>query len=212
MNIYEKLQTCRVELQNSNLKKSGKNDYAGYEYFELQDFMPKINELFLKYKLCGIVTFGTEVAELSICNIEKPEEKIIFTSPMAEASLKGCHPVQNLGAVETYQRRYLYMTALEITESDILDNSIKKSNGNPSNNNNNKNNNNKSDKATQAMIDEVLTLAKEKYENIQDFYNRLGQMEEMNEITTRYYATKKKGILWTVEDYEAVKQDLELPF
>jgi hypothetical protein len=40
---------------------------------------------------------------------------------MAEANLKGTHPIQNLGAVETYQRRYLWMTAMEIVEHDALD-------------------------------------------------------------------------------------------
>ncbi|MNP43870.1 ERF superfamily protein [compost metagenome] len=44
-----------------------------------------------------------------------------FTSPMGSAALKGCHEVQNIGAVETYQRRYLYVTALEIVEHDALD-------------------------------------------------------------------------------------------
>jgi hypothetical protein len=40
---------------------------------------------------------------------------------MAEANLKGAHPIQNLGAVESYQRRYLWMTAMEIVEHDIID-------------------------------------------------------------------------------------------
>ncbi len=40
---------------------------------------------------------------------------------MAEAQLKGCHPVQNLGATQTYLRRYLYVLALEIVEHDALD-------------------------------------------------------------------------------------------
>ena len=40
---------------------------------------------------------------------------------MKDATLKGAHPIQNLGAVETYQRRYLYMTAFEIVEADVLD-------------------------------------------------------------------------------------------
>ena len=54
-------------------------------------------------------------------NVDKPEEVIIVTSPMSEAALKGCHPVQNLGAVETYIRRYLWVAALEIVEHDALD-------------------------------------------------------------------------------------------
>jgi hypothetical protein len=61
------------------------------------------------------------MAEMHIINIDKPEEVIIVTSPMSEAALKGCHPVQNLGAVETYIRRYLWVAALEIVEHDALD-------------------------------------------------------------------------------------------
>jgi hypothetical protein len=40
---------------------------------------------------------------------------------MSTAALKGCHEVQNLGAVETYIRRYLWVTALEIVEHDAID-------------------------------------------------------------------------------------------
>ena len=47
--------------------------------------------------------------------------QIILTSPMGSADLKGCHVVQNIGAVETYQRRYLWVAALEIVEHDALD-------------------------------------------------------------------------------------------
>ena len=114
MNVYEKLNNCRIELQGMKLKKSGKNKFAGYEYYELQDFLPTIIELFNKYKLCSVVSYSPETATMHLCNIEKPDEIITFHSPMAEANLKGCHPIQNLGAVETYQRRYLYMAALEI--------------------------------------------------------------------------------------------------
>jgi len=40
---------------------------------------------------------------------------------MSTASLKGCHEVQNLGAVQTYIRRYLWVCALEIVESDAIE-------------------------------------------------------------------------------------------
>jgi hypothetical protein len=42
---------------------------------------------------------------------------------MSSAALKGCHEVQNLGAVQTYLRRYLWVAALEIVEHDALDSS-----------------------------------------------------------------------------------------
>ena len=121
MNIYEKLQEARVELQGMNLKKSGKNSFAQYDYFELADFMPHINRIMLDKKLTGFCSFTEDLASLTLVNSEKPEERIVFTSPMSKANLKGCHEVQNLGAVETYQRRYLYTTAFEIVEADLLD-------------------------------------------------------------------------------------------
>ena len=121
MNVYEKLQKARVELQSASIKKSGKNTFSNYDYFELGDFLPMINTIFNELKLFSQISFSQELATLKIINTEKPEEVIEFTSPMADAQLKGCHPIQNLGAVQTYQRRYLYMAALEIVEHDILD-------------------------------------------------------------------------------------------
>jgi hypothetical protein len=120
MKVYENLNKVRLALQKTKLTKSGHNKFAGYQYFELGDFLPTINELFAAYGLCGFISFGKELATLTIISTEDAS-KIEITSPMAEANLKGCHPIQNLGAVETYTRRYLWVTALEIVEHDALD-------------------------------------------------------------------------------------------
>lgn len=120
MSIYKKLQAARVELQGIKMKKSGSNKFAGYQYFELGDFLPVINTLFDKHGMCGVVSYTADLATLRIVDVEDGSS-IEFTSPMGSAALKGCHEVQNIGAVETYQRRYLYVTALEIVEHDALD-------------------------------------------------------------------------------------------
>lgn len=105
------------------LNKSGHNNFAGYNYFELSDFLVPALEIFESVGLTSIITFNTDVATMHIINAEKPDESITITSPMAEANLKGCHPIQNLGAVETYTRRYLWVAALEIVEHDAVDSS-----------------------------------------------------------------------------------------
>lgn len=127
-NIYEKLQGMRVALHKTELKKSGKNTHTGYNYFELGDFLPTINTLMDECKVCGVVRFGIELATLTLYDSEQPESTIEFTSPMSTAALKGCHDVQNLGAVQTYLRRYLYTTAFEIVEYDALDALVGKDN------------------------------------------------------------------------------------
>lgn len=121
MNIFEKLNAARLYFQNANVKMSGYNSFANYKYYELSDILPVINRAAKEIGFTCIVRFGKEEATLEFVDIEKSEEKIVFSSPMSTASLKGCHEVQNLGAVESYVRRYLYLTAFEIVESDCLD-------------------------------------------------------------------------------------------
>ena len=125
MSVYKKLQEARILLQNTSLKKSGRNKFAGYEYFELGDFLPTIQNIFSKIGLCGTVSFGTEIATLTIIDVDDTTNayasRIVFSSPMSSAELKGCHAIQNLGAVQTYLRRYLWVAAMEIVEHDALD-------------------------------------------------------------------------------------------
>jgi len=120
MSVYKKLNEARIMLQNTKLNKSGHNKFAGYTYFELGDFLPAAQSIFAEIGLCGIVSYAQDVATLSIHDVDG-EGVVTITSPMAEANLKGCHPIQNLGAVETYTRRYLWVTAMEIVEHDALD-------------------------------------------------------------------------------------------
>lgn len=121
MNIYEKLQQARVTLQAQNLKKSGKNAYSGFTYFELADFLPTVNTIFNELKLFANFSIIDNTATLIIVDSEKPDNNTTFTMPTAELQLKGCSAIQALGGVNTYCKRYLYLNALEIVESDMLD-------------------------------------------------------------------------------------------
>lgn len=123
MNIYQKLQSCRVRLQKMNLKKSGENKFAKFKYYELSDFLPAINELFDEFKLFDHFGIDSEKAVLTIIDTEADTnaEPVTFTMPIAAADVKGATPIQSLGAQNTYLRRYLYMNALDIVENDTLD-------------------------------------------------------------------------------------------
>jgi hypothetical protein len=118
--VYAKLQKCRVELQNMELKKSGHNKFAGYRYFELGDFLPAVNTLFDIFGLAYSLQFDREMATMFIIDVETGSS-IKFTCPMEQAILKGCMPVQNLGASITYLTRYLLVMALAISEHDAVD-------------------------------------------------------------------------------------------
>lgn len=120
MNLIQKVMWIRQEFGSAKLKKSGHNQYAGFDYFELEDIVPKAMEICTKYNVLPLVSFNKDFAVMTIIDAESGE-KLEITSPMAEAQLKGCHPIQNMGATETYSRRYLWMAFLEVTEPDPSD-------------------------------------------------------------------------------------------
>ena len=140
MNVYARLAKARVMLQKKALKKSGENKYAGFKYFELADFLPSVNEIFAEVGLCSQFYITTEKAEnlapegyepyytdmpsvayLEIINTDMPSQSVTFSSAIAEAAMKGASPIQQLGSVHTYMRRYLWLEAMEITECDGVD-------------------------------------------------------------------------------------------
>lgn len=120
MSVHKKLMEARVQLLNCKLSKSGLNKFAGFQYFELGDFLPEITKIFNNVGLCGVVSFGADLATLTIRDVDSQDE-ILITSPLVEVQMKGCLPIQGLGAQQTYIRRYLWITAMEIVEHDSLD-------------------------------------------------------------------------------------------
>jgi hypothetical protein len=119
MTVYRKLQAARHELSKANLKKTGHNKFGGWYYYELGDFMPTVHKLFDAVGLCGVVTFG-EMAMLTVYDTEDGSS-VQFFSPIVYAENSKGQAIQVLGSTHTYLRRYLWLLAMEITESDQID-------------------------------------------------------------------------------------------
>lgn len=150
-NIYKKLASARMELQSAGLKKSGMNNFLRFAYFELSDFLPKINEMANRYGFFTRFSIDAERAELLVINTDDPNDFAAFyvnildcqrsqrafneaiidvTHRSAEVheyrDSKDLKPlnvqsIQDLGKNITYLRRYLLMIAFEICEVDALD-------------------------------------------------------------------------------------------
>lgn len=119
MTVYRKLQAARHELSKTNLKKTGHNKFGGWYYYELGDFIPTVHKLFDAVGLCGVVTFG-EMAMLTIYDTDDGSS-VQFFSPIVYAENSKGQAIQVLGSTHTYLRRYLWLLAMEITESDQID-------------------------------------------------------------------------------------------
>jgi len=120
MSVFTKLNEARAKFHALKLEKTGHNKFAGYYYFELGDFLIPALRIFNEVGLCAIVSFDSSIARMCITDTET-NEQVSITSPLGSAALKGCHEIQNIGACETYCRRYLWVAALEIVEHDALE-------------------------------------------------------------------------------------------
>jgi hypothetical protein len=124
--LYKKIAQARARL--NGLQKTGNNAYTKYDYFELGDFLPEINRLAEELGFLPVVSFegnlpaGEGTVKLTVYDTET-EELLVWTLPFVMPELKGGHTIQNLGAAQTYYRRYLYMMAFEISEADAIDGS-----------------------------------------------------------------------------------------
>jgi len=120
MTVYKKLAEARVQLLSVDMKKSGKNKFAGYEYFELGDFLPHAHRIFNDVGLLGVFSFEGSNATLTIHDTDGTGS-VAFVSPVVSASNPKGQPIQDLGSTHTYLRRYLWLMALELTEHDAVD-------------------------------------------------------------------------------------------
>ena len=116
ISLYEKLAAMRVDLQNEKISKSGMNSYSNFKYYNLDDFLPACNNIAQKHKVFFKFNIDKERAELVAINIENTDEKEVFAIPISEVTVKGANSMQNIGAVTTYARRYLYLSLIHISE------------------------------------------------------------------------------------------------
>ena len=133
-NLNQSIISIRVKLQSAKLKKSGKNKFAGFDYFELADFLPKLNELMLEESINDLFNIEDGKATLTLI---KGEERQVYSIPFILfdtpvnlkqdtktgeiREIKSMQDIQYLGALNTYYKRYLYLNAFGITDGDVID-------------------------------------------------------------------------------------------
>lgn len=127
-NVYQKLIKAREQFLNSDVQKTGKNMHLSFKYFELDDIVPTAIHIFATIGLVPVVNFTTDTATMTIVNTDNPEDTVTFVAPfnqiapiMSNTGKQATNEMQALGSSITYMRRYLYMMALDICESDSID-------------------------------------------------------------------------------------------
>lgn len=120
-NIYEKINWVQLKIVDAKIKKSGKNNFVIFDYYELSDFVPTIIKLCEEIGLARIFNASQNEMSLTLVNTDNIEEKIIYNIPFVDFEIRGANPQQVMGGKITYNRRYLYMMAFDIVEPDQFD-------------------------------------------------------------------------------------------
>ena len=123
--LLQKIECAKLEINQSAPKKTGKNNFNKYDYYQLGDILPAIRIAFKKQGLASEITYPHGRAQLIIYDVEtgayrKWDMKLPRIPSVTSIKDVG-KDMQLKGAVQTYARRYLYLTALEIAEGDAID-------------------------------------------------------------------------------------------
>ena len=121
MTAARKLSWVRASIAQKGVGKSGASGGAGYKftYFELSDFLPLALSLMHKVGLTTDFTIEDKMATMHVINTDETTDYLTFRIPTASVALNT--PIQSLGAVVSYLRRYLWIIVLEISEADVID-------------------------------------------------------------------------------------------
>ena len=121
MNLYQKVAKIKGEMSSMKFSKTGRNSFTKFNYFQLDDFEPTLEKLCSQYGVVTYFMFALDAARMVVVDADDPTQKIEVDSPVDVSFGKTSSKMQDIGAMQTYARRYLFMSFFGITESDFLD-------------------------------------------------------------------------------------------
>lgn len=136
MTVEQKILTLRKRIKELNLKATGYNSHAKYNYYQLSDFLPHTIDICSELGLYDEYSEAGEYKTLTICDAEKPNDVRVYqikkteippvlpnqpTEKVGSAMQKVGNNAQAVGSVDTYFMRYLYRNLLKLTEPDFTE-------------------------------------------------------------------------------------------
>ena len=136
MTVEQKILILRKRIKELNLKATGYNSHAKYNYYQLSDFLPHTIDICSELGLYDEYSEAGEYKTLTICDAEKPNDVRVYqikkteippvlpnqpTEKVGSAMQKVGNNAQAVGSVDTYFMRYLYRNLLKLTEPDFTE-------------------------------------------------------------------------------------------
>lgn len=123
--LNEKIIKIKKKLYSEKIEKTGKNTFQNFSFFELKDFLPRLIELMEEEEINDLFTIENNEAMLILNHKEEKNVYkipfVMFDTPLNKSGKESMQPIQYLGALNTYYKRYLYLNAFSISENDVID-------------------------------------------------------------------------------------------
>ncbi len=128
MNITEKLLEARKRIKETPIAKQGKNEFSKYDYFTPSQVSELVNTVCQELKLLTIFSLNKDehglFGKLEVLDIETTDERGksygISTEMRTEMpSITATNMTQQMGGCETYTKRYMLMSAFDITDNNL---------------------------------------------------------------------------------------------
>lgn len=112
---------AKAWVANQEVTKTGYNNFTNASFYELGDFIQPILDSQVKYDIFSRVVFDydTNIAYLHVHDALTDDSPLTYNFRFVAMDLSKGNALQAEGAIQTYSRRYLYLDAWEITESDF---------------------------------------------------------------------------------------------
>lgn len=118
----QKIEEAKSIIRNTEVKKAGRNDYSGYDYFTPEQIEQLVSDATGELKL--FIKFDLQRDELGISgkltaiNLEDEEDIIFFVMASAIPEITATNIAQQLGGAMTYTKRYMLMNTFDITDNN----------------------------------------------------------------------------------------------
>lgn len=117
--IYQKITKIK-KLLNEEVKRTGRNETDNFEYYELEDILPKLNMMLEEAGILDIYEVEEKTNKLCLTD---GKEQIRVSYPFVYA---GKETIQDYGASLTYNKRYTYIMFFNLAATDNIDNANRK--------------------------------------------------------------------------------------
>lgn len=122
MNITEKLLEARKRIKETAIKKEGTNTFSKYDYFTPSQVSELVNTVCQELKI--LPTFSLRKDEFGLFGqlLIRDLEKDIFIETQMRTEMPkitATNMTQQMGGCETYTKRYMLMSAFDITDNNL---------------------------------------------------------------------------------------------